>query len=111
MAMYVYGLHAETRQFTVRGPFDTEGARQREAGFLLEEGTVTLKTRDRVQAERQLKQLADSGKLRGFEQNSHQKAFEGEESSLSEGFFPKLKRWLKGEKGENKSQEDDWERN
>ena len=107
MAMYTYGLHPESRQFTVRGPFDTEGARQRESGFLLEEGTVTLKTRDRVQAERQLKQLADSGQLRGFEQNNHQQAFQEEESSNSGGFFPKLKRWLKGE---DKSQEDDWEK-
>jgi len=107
MAMYTYGLHPETRQFTVRGPFDTEGSREREAGTLLEEGTVTLKTRDRVLAERQLKQLADSGRLRGFEQNEHQKAFQEEESTNSGGFFPKLKSWLRNEK---KSQEDDWEK-
>ena len=106
MAMYTYGLHPETRQFTVRGPFDTEGAREREAGTLIDEGTVTLKTRDRVLAERQLKQLADSGKLRGFEQNNHQRAFEEEESSSSGGFFPKLKRWLQNKKD---PEEEDWE--
>ena len=105
--MYTYGLDPESRQFTVRGPFDTEGARQRESGSLLEEGTVTLKTRDRVLAERQLKQLADSGKLRGFEQNNHQRAFQEEESSNSGGFFPKLKSWLRNEK--KSSQEDNWE--
>ena len=107
--MYTYGLHPESRQFTVRGPFDTEGAREREAGTLLDEGTVTLKTRDRVLAERQLKQLADSGRLKGFEQNNHQRAFQDEEeTSSSGGFFPKLRKWLRNEK--KSSQEDDWEK-
>ncbi len=63
MALFLYGTDPNTRKLSVKGPFKSETQRQRAAGDLLNEGTVTLKTQKRDIAESTIKVMMNEGRL------------------------------------------------